>query len=190
LFVGRRCIGLRGRQAGVALLKIRLVLLRLFDRSASLACQLPIAVGLLVRESQRRLRLHYLLVGLVDFRLLRCDLRSQIVDARLRLVDLRLGLIALGDIIAVVKANQFGPGIDELVVGDRDIDDRGGNLGADLHGAAVDECIVSRFVITGMQPPADQQRCGNDPANDEQLHETVAPAQALSPRRRIARFVE
>jgi len=81
LFVGRRCIGLRGRQAGVALLKIRLVLLRLFDRSASLACQLPIAVGLLVRESQRRLRLHYLLVGLVDFRLLRCDLRSQIVDA-------------------------------------------------------------------------------------------------------------
>ena len=124
------------------------------------------------------------------FRLLRYDLRSQIVDARPRLVDLRLGLIALGDIIAVVKANQFGPGIDELVVGDRDIDDRGGNLGADLHGAAVDECIVSRFVITGMQPPADQQRCGNDPANDEQRHETAAPAQALSPRRRIARFVE
>ena len=72
----------------------------------------------------------------------------------------------------------------------RDIDDRGGNLGADLHGAAIDECIVGRFIIAGMQPPADEQGCDNDPANDKQQRETVAPAQALSPRRRIARFVE
>jgi hypothetical protein len=34
--------------------------LGLFDRSASLVCQLPIAVGLLLRESQRPLRLHHL----------------------------------------------------------------------------------------------------------------------------------
>src|SRR4029077_18921806 len=119
LLVGRRCIGLRSRQGGFAFLKVRHVLWGLLDRSASLACQLLIAVCLLARESQRRLRLRYLLVGLVYLCLLRCDLSSQIVDARLPLVDLLLRLIALGYIIAVVKTNQFSPGIDELIVGDR-----------------------------------------------------------------------
>jgi hypothetical protein len=165
-------------------------LLRLFDGSAALACQLLITLGLLAREGERRGRLRYLFVGLVDLCLLRCDLSGQIVDARLRLIDLRLRLIALCDIIAIVKANQFGPGIDELVVGNRDSDDRGGDLGADLHSAAVDECIVGRFVVAGMQPPADQQRGDNDPANDKQQHETAALAETLPPRPRIGRFVE
>src|SRR5262249_31073213 len=94
------------------------------------------------RESQRRLRLHHLLMGLVNLGLLRFNLSGQIVDARLRLFDLGLGLIALGDVIAVVETNQFGPGVDELIVGDRYIDNRGGNLGADLYGAAIDKCII------------------------------------------------
>jgi hypothetical protein len=190
LLLGRRCIGLRGRQAGLVLLLVRHVLLGLLNRSASLACQLLIALGLLARESQRCLRLRHLLIGLVDLCLLRCDLSGQIVDARLRLVDLRLGLVALGDVIAVVEAHQSGAGIDELVVGDRDIDDRRGNLCADLHGAAIDECIVGRFITAGMQPPADEQGSDNDPANDKQLYETATLTETLSPRLRIPRLVK
>ena len=72
----------------------------------------------------------------------------------------------------------------------RDIDDRGGNLGADLHGAAIDECIVGRFIIAGMQPPADEQGSDDDAADDKQRHKTAAPAEALSPRRPIVRFVK
>ena len=74
MLLGRRCIGLRGRQAGLVLLLVRHVLLGLLNRSASLACQLLIALGLLARESQRCLRLRHLLIGLVDLCLLRCDL--------------------------------------------------------------------------------------------------------------------
>ena len=114
---------------------------------------------------------------------------GEIVDARLRLFDLRLSLIALGDIITVVETNQFGPGIDELIVGDRYIDNRGGNLGADLYGAAIDKCIVGRLIIAGMQPPA-EQGSDDDAANDKQQRETAAPAEALSPRRPIVRFVK
>ena len=119
----------------------------------------------MAREGQRCLRLRHLLIGLLDLCLLRGDLSSQIVDACLRLVDLRMGLIALGDVIAVVKTNQFSAGIDELVVIDRNIDNRGGDLRADLHGTVV-ECIVGRFVITGMQPPGDERGRNNDAASE------------------------
>ena len=71
-------------------------MLRLFDgRSALLGKQL-IAIGFLLREGQRGVRLRHLLLGLVDLRPLRGDLRDEIVDIRLRLVALR-------DIVAVVQ---------------------------------------------------------------------------------------
>ncbi len=104
------------------------------------------------------MRLRHLLVGLLDLCLLRGDLRVQIVDVRLRLVALR-------DIVAIVEPDQFGAGFDRLVVGHRHVDDGGGDLGADLHGAGVDEGVVGRFVLPGMQPPQDD--CQDDNGRTE-----------------------
>jgi hypothetical protein len=44
--------------------------------------------------------------------------------------------------------------------------------------------------MASMQPPADEQGGDNDSADDKQQRETASPAEALSPRRRIVRFVE
>jgi len=79
--------------------------------------------GFLLREGQGGVRLRHLLLGLVDLRSLRGDLRDEIVDIRLRLVALR-------DIVAVVQPDQFGAGFDRLVVGDWHVDNGGGNLRA------------------------------------------------------------
>ena len=85
-------------------------------------------------------------------------MRDEIVDVRLRLVALR-------DIVAVVEPDQFGAGFDRLVVGDRHVDDGGGDLRADLHGAGVDKGVVGRFVVPGMQPPQDD--CQDDNGRTE-----------------------
>jgi hypothetical protein len=41
-----------------------------------------------------------------------------------------------------------------------------------------------------MQPPADEQGGDNDPADDKQRYETAALTETVSPRPRIACFVE
>ena len=128
-------------------------MLRLFDGCSALLGEELISIGFLLREGQGGVRLRHLLLGLVDLRSLRGDLRDEIVDIRLRLVALR-------DIVAVVQPDQFGAGFDRLVVGDRHVDDGGGNLRADLHGAGVDKGVVGRFVVPGMQPP--QGNCQDD----------------------------
>ena len=131
--------------------EVRGILLRLFDGGGVLLREPLIAIGFLLCEGQRGVRLRHLLLGLVDLRLLRGDLRDEIVDVRLRLVALR-------DIVAVVQPDQFGAGFDRLVVGDRHVDDGGGDLRADLHGAGVDKGVVGRFVVPGVQPPQDDCR--------------------------------
>ena len=190
LLLGRDRIGLCRGQRGLVLLKIRRGLLRLLDRSRALAGQLLIAFEFLTGESQRGLRLSDLFVGLIDFRLLRGNLGGEVLDASLRLRDLRLRLIALGDIVAVVETDQFGAGIDQLVVRDRNIDDRGADLGADLHGTGIDESIISRFIVSCMQPPGDEQGDQNNAADSDQGHEGAAFTQTLSPRRFIPCLIE
>ena len=85
----------------------------------------------------------------------------------MRLSALACGLIARGDIVAIVEPDQFGAGVDQLVVGDRNIDDRGGDLGADLHRAGVDKGVVGRLIVSGMEPPEEQQKQQEDAANGD-----------------------
>ena len=48
-------------------------------------------------------------------------------------------------------------GFHQLIVGDRNIDDRGGDLSADLHRAGIDERVIGRLIVPGIQPPGDNQ---------------------------------
>ncbi len=140
LFFGGDGIGLRRRQRRLGLQQVGVVLLRLLDGAAALLSEPLVALGFLLGKGQRGLRLRDLLVGLIDLGLLGHDLRLEIVDVGLR-------LIALRDVIAVVEADQLGAGLDQLVIRHRHVDDCGGDLGADLHRAGVDEGVVGRFVI-------------------------------------------
>ena len=65
---GRDRIGLRGRVIGLRLQKIGRVLLRLFDGAGAGFDERRVALLLLLREGERRLRLRCLFVGLIDTR--------------------------------------------------------------------------------------------------------------------------
>ena len=85
LHAGRTFVALSGGEAGLDLKEIRGVLLRLLDRDRAGLDQPLVAVVFLLCESERRLRLRGLLLGLLDACLLRRDLRFDAGDARLRL---------------------------------------------------------------------------------------------------------
>ena len=85
----------------------------------------------------------------------------------MRLSTLACRLIALRDIVAIVEPDQFGAGLDHLVVGHRHVDDGGGDLRADLHRAGIDKGVVGRFVVPGMQPPEDDREDGEDGAAND-----------------------
>jgi hypothetical protein len=104
-------------------------------------------------ECERGLRLRHLLFRLLVSRLLRIDLGVEVGDGGLRLVDLRLRLINGDPVIAVIDAGQHGAGVDELIVGHRDVDDGAIDLRADRCHARINEGVVSRLVLTSVEPP-------------------------------------
>ena len=161
-----------------ALQQIRSVLLRLLDGGGALLGEPLIAIVFLLREGQRGLRLRGLLVGLVDLGLLRDDLGLEIGDAGLL-------LIARGDVVAIVEADQFGAGLDQLIVGHRHVDDGRGDLGADLHRAGVDKGVVGRtrnFWRAATTTESQQQHDGGaDGDGGRQTRD--AYAQGVAPRR-------
>ena len=102
--------------------------------------------------------------GLIDAGLLRLKLGIEVDDRRVGLLDLGLRFRDRGLVVAGVDLDQQAAGLDKLVVGDGDLDDGAGHLGADAHIACVDKGVVRRFVIAGMQPPHDA------PGNHENEH--------------------
>ena len=121
------------------------------------------------------MRLCDLFIGLIDLGLLGRNLRLEIVDIGLR-------LIALRDVIAIVEAGKLGAGLDFLVIGHRHVDDGGGDLGADLHRAGIDEGIVGRFVVPRMQPPQ-HDRQDDDGAGDDDGQNQAPPFAQLGEER-------
>jgi hypothetical protein len=93
----------------------------------------------------------------------------------------------LRDIVAVVQANQLGPGPDELVVGDWNVDDGGGDLSADLYGARVDERVVCRFVVSGIKPPRRGQAEQDDAPDNAQQRDGATATRTFSPPLFLAR---
>ena len=138
LFGGAR-VGLRGRVVGLRLQAIGSVLLRLFDGAGAFLDQRRVAMLLLLREGERRLRLRRLFFGLIDAGLLGGDLCVDIGHVGLGLIDLRGRLIDLRPKIAVIEPHQDGAGVDELIVRHRHIDDGGADLRADRNRAGIDE---------------------------------------------------
>ena len=90
LLFGRDRVGLRRRVIGLRLEEIGCVLLRLLDGAGAGFDERRVALLLLLREGEGRLRLRRLLLGLIDARLLGGDLRVDIGHVGLGLIDLRL----------------------------------------------------------------------------------------------------
>jgi hypothetical protein len=93
--------------------------------------QIVVALRLLVREHQRRLRLVDLCLVRVDLCLLHNDLSIDGLDARLCRRYLRLGHGKRIAVIALVDLGDHLAGGDVLVIGDRDRREVSGHLGRD-----------------------------------------------------------
>ena len=156
-------------------------MLGLLDRNRAALGQPGIALILLSRESQRRLRLRNLFVGLLDTRLLRADLRRDVCDVGQRLIDLRLGLVDLRPIVALFEDHQHGAGLDEFVISYRDVDDLCADLRTDRDGAGIDEGIVRRYVAARVYPPDDDPDEHGDANRGDRQHQPAAFAQARQP---------
>jgi len=156
-------------------------LLRLLDSDGAGLDQPLITLVLLLREGERRLRLSGLLLGLFDTGMLRYDLCIDVDDVGLGLPNLSFGLIDLGLEVAVVEAHQHGPGLDELVVGHRHVDNAGVDLRADRHRAGVDEGVIGRHITAGADPPEhDSDNCDDNQSSDRE-HRATTLAKAVDP---------
>jgi hypothetical protein len=54
--------------------------------------------------------------------------------------------------------DQYSARADQLIVGDRNVDDRSGHLRADGDVAGIHEGVIRRLVVPGMEPPGDHAR--------------------------------
>jgi hypothetical protein len=111
-------------------------------------CQLLVALGLLLREHQRRPRLVDLRLAGADLCLLHDDPCIKGFDACLRRHHLRLGFGKRVPIVALVDASDYQAGNDVLVVGNRYHREVTGHLGSDRKVACRDEgiSVVSKWL--------------------------------------------
>ena len=131
-------------------MQLRGVLLGVLNGAVAGLLEVLVALRLLLREHQRRLRLvHLRLVG-VDLRLLHVELRIDVLDAGLRGRDLRLRLVERGAIIAVVDPGDHVAGVDMLVVGDGNGGDVAGHFRRQRGLPRGDEGIVGRLKMAGV----------------------------------------
>ena len=124
-----------------------------FHRSRTAIDQVLGACVLFLRESKRCARFGYLTLGLLNPRLLRGYLRAEIGDCRVGLFDLSLRLIKSRAIVAIVDAKQRPSSNDELVVRDRQIDDRPRDVCAYRNDAGIDECVIGQLELARVEPP-------------------------------------
>ncbi len=174
LFLGGDGVGLRSGVGRLGLHEVRGVLLRLFDGDGIRLDEPLIALVFLLREDQRGLRLRGLFFGLIDLGLLGGDLRDEIVGAGLFLIVRR-------DIVAIVETDELGAGFDQLVVGDGNLDNRGGDLRADLDRAGIDKGVVGRLIVSGMEPPEEQEKQQDDAADGGNGHQTATLVINIAP---------
>ena len=149
-----------------------------------------VALLLLLREGERRLRLRRLFVGLIDARLLGSDLCVDIGHVGLGLIDLRGCLIDLRPKVAIVEPHQDGAGFDQLIVRHRHIDDGGADLRADRDRAGIDEGVVGRFIAAGIEPIGHRPDDGRDDQRRDDKNLPPPPAHAVEPRLRFAGFAD
>src|SRR5207249_12064963 len=85
-------------------------------------------------------------------RITRSTDRTRVCNAGLRLVDLGCSQINRCPVIAIVDVQQHAARIHELVVGDRNVDDRAVDLRADRDGTRIDERVISGLVLPDVEP--------------------------------------
>src|ERR1700727_568591 len=131
-------------------MQLRRVLLGVLNAAVAGLLQMLVALRLLLREHQRRLRLiHLSLVG-ADLRLLYVELRLDVLDAGPRGPDLGLRLFERDAIVALVDAGNHVPGGDMLVIGDRHGGEIAGHVRGERDLPRRDEGIVGGLKTLGM----------------------------------------
>jgi hypothetical protein len=131
-----------------------------------------------------------LFVGLIDAGLLSGDLGVDIGDAGFGLLDLGRGGVDLRPEVAIVEPHQHGARFDQLIVGHRDLDNGGADLGADRHGAGVDEGVVGRFIAAGVEPVGNGADDGGDDKRGDDQDGPPPPAHAIEERLGLAFFAD
>ncbi len=127
-----------------------MILLGVLNGAVAGLLEVLVALRLLLREHQRRLRLiHLRLVG-ADLRLLHVELGVDVLDTGLRGRNLGLRLFERDAIVAVVDPGDHVAGGDMLVVGDRDGGDVAGHLRGERELPRRDEGIVGGLKMAGM----------------------------------------
>ena len=144
-------------------------LLRLLKRARALRQKGLSALALVLGEGERGFRFRDLQRSLLDHRLLGDGLRVGRGHRGFRLRDLRLRLILRGAEIPVVEPRQKLSGLDDLVVGDGDLDNGRRNLGAHGRRPSVNKRVVCGRVIARIEriDNASDYRCdGGDRDQD------------------------
>ncbi len=177
---GELALGLNERRLGAVeggpfLNEVGVGLLRLLQRPGPLFEQILRAPVLVLGIAQRRLRLRDLERSLLDRRLLGGGLGLGLADAGPGLADLRLRLGEGVAIVPVVEADERLPRFDDLVVGDENVDDRRGNLSADVARPRVDEGVVGVCVLAGVQPPQQAAHGRGQGDDDDQGGKELVP---------------
>src|SRR5260370_26678057 len=132
--------------------EVRAILLSVLYSACASLSELLVAIRLLLRKHQRRLRLLDLSLARFDLRLLHGNLRVDILYGSLRGSHLCARLLERDTIVAVINTGNHGPRRDVLVVGDRHLRDVARHLRSDGDLARRDEGIVGRFEIGSVVP--------------------------------------
>ncbi len=162
--------GLRSLRVGLRLFVLRPRLLRVLHRAGAALHEILRARILLLRKLQRRKALRHLRLRLLDLRALTLDLRVDIADRGFGLREIGLGLLERHLVIAGIDLGDHRARRDVLVVGDLHVGDVTGHFRCDGKLPRIDECVVSRFEMPGVQPPdqrGDRHGDKDDRANDD-----------------------
>ena len=165
-------------------------MLRLLDGAGAVFDQRRIALLLLLREGERRLRLRRLLFGLIDAGLLGGDLRIDIGHVGFGLIDLRDRLIDLCAVVAIIEPDQDRAGFDQLIVRHRHIDNGGAHLRADRYRAGVDKGVVGRFIAAGVEPIHHRRNNRGDDQGRDRENPPPSLPHPVEPRLTFADFAD
>ena len=154
-------------EGGLLLDQVGVRLLRLLKGTRPLLEQRLSASVLVLRIAERCLRLGRLQRHLINRSLLFDGLGLGGGDRRLGLRDLRLALRLSRPKIAIVEADQRLARLHDLVVRHGNVNDRSGNLSADLARPCVNEGVVSVLEMPGVQPPRDADCAAGNRDKDE-----------------------
>ena len=128
-------------------------LLLALRRAGAVREKIVVALRLLLREDQGRLRVGEVGVSLDDARLLLDQRRTDALQLRLGLVEIGLVLEQHDLVVAVVDAGDHLAGAHRLIVGDAQLRDEAADLRRDRDLVGLEERVIGHLPEAAIRPP-------------------------------------